>query len=115
MAAASFHFLLSTISPSLLMTAEMPVLALRATHLRVSTARSANTGISAVISNTGEIVESRNWDEAAAIKFSIPVVDGETFYVENGSLIFRLAVFLMIALLGYHFVMILKNRFIGKQ
>ena len=87
---------------------------LRAVETRKWVARSANTGISAIISNTGEIVESRNWDEAAAIKFSIPVVDGETFYVENGSLIFRLAVFLMIALLGYHFVMILKNRFIGK-
>lgn len=88
---------------------------LRAVETRKWVARSANTGISAVISNTGEIVESRKWNEAAAIKFSIPVVEGETFYVKNGSLIFRLAVFLMIALLGYHFVMILKNRFIGKQ
>lgn len=87
---------------------------LRAVETRKWVARSANTGISAVISSTGDIVETRKWNEAATIRFAIPANEGETFYVKNGSLIFRLAIFLMIVLLGYHFVMLMKKRLLGK-
>ena len=88
---------------------------LRAVETRKWVARSANTGVSAVVSNTGEIVETRKWNEAATIKFGIPANEGETFYVKNGSLIFRLAIFLMIVLLGYHFVMLMKKRLMGRR
>ncbi|MEJ7682264.1 MAG: apolipoprotein N-acyltransferase [Segetibacter sp.] len=82
---------------------------LRAIETRKWIARSANTGISAVINSNGDILETRPWDEASSIKRGIPPVTGETFYVRNGDLIFKLALFLMIVLLGYHFVMIFRT------
>ena len=84
---------------------------LRAIETRKWIARSANTGISAVINSNGEIVESRPWNEVAAIKYNIPAVAGETFFVRNGALIFKIAVFLTLVLLGYYFITILKKRF----
>ncbi len=85
---------------------------LRAIETRKWIARSANTGTSAVINSNGDILERRNWDEASSIKYAIPPVEGETFYVRNGDIIFKLALFLMTVLLGYHFVMLLKKRFL---
>lgn len=85
---------------------------LRAIETRKWIARSANTGISAVINSNGDIVESRPWNEAAAIKYAIPTVAGETFFVRNGELIFKLALILTILLLIYHFVIIIKKRFL---
>ncbi len=88
---------------------------LRAVETRKWIARSANTGISAVIDSNGDIVESRPWDEAAAIKYAIPAISGETFYVRNGALIYGLALFILTVLLAYHFIMILKKRFVGNR
>lgn len=85
---------------------------LRAIETRKWIARSANTGISAVINSNGDILERRKWDEASSIKYAIPAITGETFYVRNGDIIFKLAIFLMIVLLVYHFIMILKKRFV---
>ena len=84
---------------------------LRAIESRKWIARSANTGISAVINSNGDILETRKWDTASSIKYAIPPTEGETFYVRNGDLIFKLALFLMIVLLGYHLVIMLKKRF----
>lgn len=84
---------------------------LRAIETRKWIARSANTGVSAVINSNGDIVESRPWNEAAAIKYAIPPVTGETFFVRNGEIIFKLALFLTIVLLCYHFIIIIKKRF----
>lgn len=88
---------------------------LRAVETRKWIARSANTGISAVINSNGDVMETRPWDEAAAIKYTIPALAGETFYVRNGALIYGLAVFIFIVLLAYHFTMILKRRFVGNK
>lgn len=88
---------------------------LRAIETRKWVARSANTGISAVINSNGDILEKRPWDEVGTIKYAIPAIDGETFFVRNGALIFGLALFVMTALLAYHFIMILKKRFIGNK
>jgi apolipoprotein N-acyltransferase len=85
---------------------------LRAVETRKWVARSANTGISAVINSRGDIVDSRPWDEASTLKYSIPAIIGETFYVRNGAIIFGFALFLMGVLLSYHFVMVLRKRFI---
>jgi apolipoprotein N-acyltransferase len=88
---------------------------LRAVETRKWVARSANTGISAVINSNGDILETRPWDEAAAIKYAIPAISGETFFVRNGALIFDLALFVSTALLAYHFIMVFKKRFIGNK
>lgn len=88
---------------------------LRAVETRKWVARSANTGISAVINSKGDLLETRPWDEAAAIKYTIPAITGETFYVQNGPYIFGFALFIMLALLGYNFIMILRKRFIPKN
>jgi apolipoprotein N-acyltransferase len=88
---------------------------LRAIETRKWVARSANTGISAVIDSRGELTASRPWDEAAAIKYAIPAIAGETFYVRNGAYIFGFAVFLLLVMLGYHFIMLLRTRFITKN
>lgn len=85
---------------------------LRAVETRKWIARSANTGISAVINSNGEIVERRAWDEASSIKYPVPPEAGETFFVRNGAIIYKLAAFLIIILLAYHFIMIVKKRFI---
>ena len=87
---------------------------LRAVETRKWVARSANTGISAVIDNTGEIVESRKWNEASFIKYSIPPNGGTTFYVSNGAIIYKLAIFMLFMLLAYHLVMLIKKRFVTK-
>ncbi len=87
---------------------------LRAIETRKWVARSANTGISAVIDNAGALRETRAWDTASFIKFAIPPITGETFFVRNGAIIFGLALLLMIALLLYHFAMLSKKRFLNK-
>lgn len=88
---------------------------LRAIETRKWVARSANTGISAVIDNTGEIIQSKKWNEAAFIKFPIPPHEGQTFYVRNGSIIFKLAIFLTLILLGFHWVMLARKRFTNRK
>ena len=88
---------------------------LRAIETRKWVARSANTGISAVINNRGDVVATRGWEETAVIKYNIPAVAGETFYVRNGALIFVSAIFLLGALLLYNFTILLKRKFIPQQ
>ena len=87
---------------------------LRAIETRKWIARSANTGISAVIDNSGTIREKREWDTPAAIRFSIPPIEGKTFFVRNGALLFGLALLFMVALLLYHFIMVFRKRFLKK-
>lgn len=86
---------------------------LRAVETRKWIARSANTGISAVISSTGQIIEKRGWDEPASIKFTIPAKSGETFFVRNGAVFYGFSLFISAVLLAYHFIMSLKKRFVG--
>jgi apolipoprotein N-acyltransferase len=70
---------------------------LRAIETRTWIARSANTGISAVIDQYGDIKATKSWDTASVIKFSIPPsyrVDSmyaqkKTFYVKNGDYLYR--------------------------
>jgi apolipoprotein N-acyltransferase len=70
---------------------------LRAIESRTWIARSANTGISAVIDAYGDIKEMRPWDTASVLKFSIPpsydpdsmYAQKKTFYVKNGDYLYR--------------------------
>ncbi len=88
---------------------------LRAIETRKWVARSANTGISAVVDDKGNIPERRAWDTSDVIKYNIPIATGETFYVRNGSLIFWLAIFLTSALVMYNLVIVVTRRFRAKR
>jgi apolipoprotein N-acyltransferase len=57
---------------------------LRAIETRTWVARSANTGISAVIDPLGNIVAQKGWNEKAVIKYSIPTKSTLTFYAKYG-------------------------------
>jgi apolipoprotein N-acyltransferase len=51
-------------------------------------ARSANTGISAVIDPLGNIVAQKGWDEKAVIKNNIPTKSTLTFYAKYGDWVY---------------------------
>ena len=74
---------------------------LRAIETRRSIARSANTGISALINQRGEAIEQLGWWQRGAIKGTINANDYLTYYVRNGDFIGRSASFfaLLIVLL----------------
>ncbi|MDQ2864585.1 MAG: apolipoprotein N-acyltransferase, partial [Bacteroidota bacterium] len=84
---------------------------LRAIETRKWVARSANTGISAVINSNGDVVEKTGWDVATFIKYAIPAITGETFFVRHGPLFYDLALLLMCVFLIYHLIVIVKRRF----
>jgi apolipoprotein N-acyltransferase len=83
---------------------------LRAIETRRWIARSANTGISAVIDQKGRLVETRQWAEKASMKFNIPALSEETFFVQHGDVISRIAMVLGAALLAMNLIMLAKKR-----
>lgn len=83
---------------------------LRAIETRRAIARCANTGISAIISPSGEITQPTPWWEPAVIKGEIPLRDDITFYVAHGDITGRLCTFIFILLL-----MALGVRFVTKR
>ncbi len=84
---------------------------LRAIETRRWVARSANTGISAVIDEKGNILATQPWAKAAFIKYNIPMLTGETFYVKYGDVLSKVAVVLGGLLLAWHWVTLLRKRF----
>jgi apolipoprotein N-acyltransferase len=74
---------------------------LRAIETRRCIARSANTGISCLISQRGEVLDKLGWWERGTIKGTINANDTLTYYVKNGDYIGRAASFfsLLIVLL----------------
>lgn len=72
---------------------------LRAIETRRSIARCANTGISAVISPSGKILQPTPWWEQAVIESSIPLRDDITFYVSHGDITGRVSTFMFMLLL----------------
>ena len=72
---------------------------LRAIETRRAIARCANTGISAIISPSGEIVSETEWWSPAVLKGSIPLRDDITFFVSHGDITGRVCTFLFILLL----------------
>ncbi len=83
---------------------------LRAIENRKWVARSANTGISAVIDNTGKIVASKSWNEAGIIKYTIPRSSDITFYTKYGDLFYKIAAFLSGAIIFFHALTIYKKK-----
>lgn len=72
---------------------------LRAIETRRAIARCANTGISAIISPSGEILEETQWWEPAILQSSIPLRDDLTFYTIHGDITGRICTFLFLLLL----------------
>lgn len=83
---------------------------IRAIENRRPVARSANTGISCVINQKGEIIEQLNWDERGAINQTVNANDELTFYTKYGDLYGRVAAFLFLTMLLYTLSTAVKNR-----
>ena len=82
---------------------------IRAIENRRSVARSANTGISCVINQKGEVVDYLGWDEAGAISATLNRNTEITFFVIYGDLIGRVSMFIVIGLLLYAITTKLKE------
>lgn len=76
---------------------------LRAIETRRSIARSANTGISALINQRGDVVESLGWDERGVLVGELDGSDYVTFYVRFGDWVVRLS-WLLLALSVLYYV-----------
>ncbi len=72
---------------------------LRAIETRRSIARSANTGISSLINQRGEVLQSLGWWKRGVLKGSLNKNDVITFYVRNGDYIGRAACYLSIVII----------------
>ena len=83
---------------------------LRAIETRRSIARSANTGISALINQRGEILEQTEWWKPAYINGSLNLNNRQTVFVKYGDITGRIAKFLF-----YLFVLMAISRFISKK
>ena len=79
----------------------------RAIETRRSIARSANTGISCLINQRGEILKELGWWIRDAVKGSINANDKITFYVRHGDYIARIARFFALIIVLYVLVRIL--------
>ena len=83
---------------------------LRAIETRRAIARCANTGISAIISPSGEIIQPTPWWEPAVIKSQITLRNDLTFYVIHGDIVGRICTFLFWMLLLAFLVRRLSDR-----
>ena len=72
---------------------------LRAIETRRAIARCANTGISAIISPAGEIIQPTPWWEPAVIRGCLPLRDDVTFFVSHGDITGRVCTFIFTLLL----------------
>ncbi len=72
---------------------------LRAIETRRWIARCANTGLSAFIDASGEIVQRTSWWRPEVLRGTVGLSDEETFYVRNGDYLGRLSVLMFILLL----------------
>lgn len=87
---------------------------LRAIETRRWVARSANTGISAVINDRGDIVATQPWNKEAALKYNIPTETTETVYVAYGDYLYKIATVFAALLLGWHIARLLINKVVKK-
>lgn len=67
---------------------------IRAIEMRRSIARSANTGISALINQRGDLVDTLGWWKRGAIKGTINANDKVTYYANHGDYIGNISAFL---------------------
>ena len=67
---------------------------LRAIETRRWIVRSANTGISMIINEKGEIIQELGWDKRGILEHNIPILKKQTFYVRYGDYLGRIALIL---------------------
>ena len=77
---------------------------LRAIETRKSIARSANTGISAFISQRGEIISSLGYGKKGALRGTVLANNELTTYVRYGDYIARLSIFVSVGILLISFL-----------
>lgn len=61
--------------------------------------RSANTGISAIVSNKGEIIQSLGYKKRGNISGKIALQASPSFYAKNGNLVARISLFVLVLLI----------------
>ena len=83
---------------------------LRAIETRRAIARCANTGISAIISPSGKILQPTPWWEQAVIEGSIPLRKDITFFVAHGDVTGRICTFMFMLLMLSLCVRIIRDR-----
>ncbi len=84
---------------------------LRAIETRRDVARSANTGVSAIINQRGDVLQKTKYWEPAALKAKLNINDKQTFYVTYGDYLARIASFVSVLVLLISFVQgFLKKR-----
>jgi apolipoprotein N-acyltransferase len=88
---------------------------LRAIETRRWVARSANTGISAIINPQGEIVQQTKWDEATAIKYNIPSSNYKTFYVQYGDYLYKVASAIGVLLIVWNLFLWMKKKIMNAK
>lgn len=72
---------------------------MRAVENRRAVARSANTGISAMINQRGDILQQLPWATEGALRDTLYANNNLTFYTKNGDLIGRVAQFIAVIML----------------
>ncbi len=83
---------------------------LRAIESRRSVARSANTGISAIVNQKGEIVQETKWWTKDAIIGTLNLNNQLTFYVKHGDYIGKLAAWALVVIYAYLFTKLWLKR-----
>ncbi len=84
---------------------------LRAIETRRSIVRSANTGISAFIDETGAVYNSLKYDSKGILIDKVALSNKETFYTKNGNYIIKIAIIVIFTC----FLILLKNTFIKSK
>ena len=83
---------------------------LRAVETRRYVARSANTGISAIINSRGDIVQSLGYEKKGTISGKIGLNSGKTFYVKYGDYLARIAQFLALFIFLFSLIKYKRKR-----
>ena len=83
---------------------------IQAIEFRRSIARSANTGISCIVNQKGEIVELTNWNERTAIKGELNRNNILTFYAKHGDYIARISLFMFLIMVLSLFTTVIRRK-----
>jgi len=83
---------------------------IRAIETRRAVARSANTGISSLINQKGQVLQQTNYWEPDALRGVLNVNDKITFYTRHGDYIARIAYFFSLLIVLYTITRILISR-----